>query len=96
MNKLGFCSALLGLGSVYGVGILGGGSLDHSTVMLFGGPLVAFFDLRIRYEYWKSSRRNNAHWLTSSYGGWFLVIPTWVLGIVWCIIGFVRTINGGE
>lgn len=60
----------------------------NGPMMLILGPLCIAFDLLYR---WK---KHPGYWFHPAGGGSIILIPVWVLGVLWTILGAVYVIRG--
>ncbi len=86
-NWPGIFMAAIACGVALGVGHLTGIS-EEGPMMLIMGPLCIAMDLIYRFT------RSARGWFHPNFGGALFLIPVWILGILWLVLGAIDTIKG--
>lgn len=87
-NIPGIVIAGIAFGVAFGVGRWMGTTAE-GPLMIVAGPLCAVMDAAYRY------RRPEGRWFSPGVGGAMFLIPLWILGILWFVLGIVYTLQGG-
>ena len=88
INLAGVVELAIAFGAAFGVGHLTGLSAE-GPLMLIAGPLAIACDLGYRLA------RSQGHWFHPGCGGSMFYLPVWLFGILWLVLGAMRTLNGG-
>ncbi|MBI3892250.1 MAG: hypothetical protein HY303_12075 [Candidatus Wallbacteria bacterium] len=64
------------------------GATSEAVAMLVAGPLLAICDLAYR------ARLGAGRWFKSEAGGSLFLLPAWILGCVWFLLGILYTFRG--
>jgi hypothetical protein len=86
-NLPGIVICALAFGAAFGAGYLAG-TFEEGPLMMIAGPLCVALDVSYRRS------RLECRWFHPEAGGNLLLIPIWLLGIVWLVLGAFYTIRG--
>jgi hypothetical protein len=79
----------IAFGIAIGVGNLAG-IMAEAQQMIIAGPLCVIMDLVYR------ATRPVRRWFHPDGGGALFFIPVWMFGVLWVVLGIVRTVEGGR
>ena len=66
----------------------------NGPFMLILGPLCIALDLVYRWYRWKKYGGHWLHWFHPASGGNLILIPVWIFGVFWLVLGIVYIIQG--
>lgn len=86
INIPGIVLCVIAFTITFSIGSLFGIEAEAPQMMILG-PLIVTLDLLYRFN------RNKSEWKTPSAGGCLFCLPLWIFGVIWFILGTMRTLN---